>query len=78
MLLAAVAMAVLIVLMVLDLLPLLRSIVFRTRSDETLVSSLREVLAAHPGTTEVHLRLAQSGRSTVMATIWPLCLSHAR
>ena len=27
---------------------------------------LREILATHPGVTEVHLRLTQPGRSTVM------------
>jgi DNA polymerase-3 subunit alpha len=30
------------------------------------VASLREVLASHPGTTEVHLRLEGPGRTTVM------------
>ena len=30
------------------------------------VEQLKEVLAAHPGATEVHLRLTQTGRSTVM------------
>jgi DNA polymerase-3 subunit alpha len=30
------------------------------------VERLKEILAAHPGTTEVHLHLASSGRTTVL------------
>jgi DNA polymerase-3 subunit alpha len=37
-----------------------------SRCTPPLVASLREVLASHPGTTEVHLRLEGPGRTTVM------------
>jgi DNA polymerase-3 subunit alpha len=36
------------------------------RCTQPLVERLREVLATHPGITEVHLRLTQPGRATVM------------
>ena len=31
-----------------------------------MVEQLREILAAHPGVSQVHLRLTQPGRATVM------------
>ncbi|MBC7290438.1 MAG: DNA polymerase III subunit alpha [Actinotalea sp.] len=37
-----------------------------SRCTPPVVERLREVLATHPGVTEVHLRLTQPGRSTVM------------
>jgi DNA polymerase-3 subunit alpha len=37
-----------------------------TRCTPGLVTSLREVLSSHPGTTEVQLRLESRGRVTVM------------
>jgi DNA polymerase III subunit alpha len=37
-----------------------------SRCTPPLVSALREVLACHPGTTEVHLRLEGRGRTTLM------------
>jgi DNA polymerase III subunit alpha len=37
-----------------------------TRCTPPVVGQLKDVLATHPGGTEVHLRLQQSGRSTVM------------
>ncbi|AEE45759.1 DNA polymerase III subunit alpha [Cellulomonas fimi] len=37
-----------------------------SRCTQPLVERLREVLATHPGITEVHLRLTQPGRATVM------------
>jgi DNA polymerase-3 subunit alpha len=37
-----------------------------TRCTPPVVGQLKDVLATHPGVTEVHLRLVQSGRSTVM------------
>jgi DNA polymerase-3 subunit alpha len=36
------------------------------RCTPPLVERLREVLSTHPGVTEVHLRLTQPGRATVM------------
>lgn len=37
-----------------------------TRCTPPVVGQLKEVLATHPGVTEVHLRLEQSGRATLM------------
>jgi DNA polymerase III subunit alpha len=37
-----------------------------TRCTPAVVERLKDVLATHPGPTEVHLRLSQAGRSTVM------------
>ena len=37
-----------------------------TRCTPPVVERLKDVLATHPGPTEVHLRLTQSGRTTVM------------
>src|SRR5262249_62338758 len=37
-----------------------------TRCTPPVVEKLKDVLATHPGGTEVHLRLTQTGRSTVM------------
>jgi DNA polymerase-3 subunit alpha len=37
-----------------------------TRCTPPVVGRLKDVLATHPGVTEVHLRLTQAGRSTVM------------
>ncbi len=37
-----------------------------TRCTPPVVERLREILAEHPGVTDVHLRLTQPGRSTVM------------
>jgi DNA polymerase-3 subunit alpha len=37
-----------------------------TRCTPPVVNQLKDVLATHPGVTEVHLRLVQSGRSTLM------------
>ncbi|MCV2393409.1 DNA polymerase III subunit alpha [Actinotalea sp. M2MS4P-6] len=37
-----------------------------TRCTPPIVEKLREILADHPGVTDVHLRLTQPGRSTVM------------
>jgi DNA polymerase-3 subunit alpha len=36
------------------------------RCTQPVVERLREILAEHPGVTDVHLRLTQPGRSTVM------------
>jgi DNA polymerase III subunit alpha len=37
-----------------------------TRCTPPVVERLKDVLATHPGSTEVHLRLMQTGRTTVM------------
>jgi DNA polymerase-3 subunit alpha len=37
-----------------------------TRCTPPVVEKLKDVLATHPGSTEVHLRLTQTGRTTVM------------
>jgi DNA polymerase III subunit alpha len=37
-----------------------------TRCTPPVAERLKDVLATHPGATEVHLRLTQSGRATVM------------
>jgi DNA polymerase-3 subunit alpha len=40
--------------------------VFAAKCTPTLVTSLKEVLVGHPGTTEVHLNLVNGSRSTVL------------
>ncbi|PRY42456.1 DNA polymerase III subunit alpha [Umezawaea tangerina] len=40
--------------------------VFAAKCNKTLVTSLKEVLVGHPGTTEVHLNLVNGSRSTIL------------